>query len=532
MKTIKNRYKKNKSKKKVSKLMVGGKPKVSFPYSYFNLDDSLFIKYPILNAYLIGQTNACNDVAYGREPEFKYDENSRFLNSNLEKCVVVLKYDDICALLNNENLLDNITFLNKILGHAKLMNYEHKNVVGIFNICLHVFNITSVSNNGNTVLTERKPPKSGYGSILFNCVITSISFLFSNYTIWLGIDLKNVQFEKVAWTYISKGFSNPVITNTSPDDKVLPFNFMQLTKGITTYITNQDNATIPYHETIDLYKQFNTDIGKKSIFYFRFCFDKSAILSLRLMPFLSFSNNNIPVGIDTYSQQRETFGMFNIYNSYIKNDGTILYKLSLETISNNSLIKYITGSRENVPIVYEQRTFHTHPYINYSNYKTIIGPPSGPDWNALLDIAIIRKGQFHCVVSIEGIYIMNISIIGCLYLLKTAIPNNFGAFIVNNYEYPMRERTYDWSNYNILDEEVDENVVNDAITNYKNWFKNANNTFNKTFGVGGNFFDMHYIPWKDLKTDYEVTITYYNGKYLNIQNYNGSYLHIEDDPNL
>lgn len=507
--TCKNYKKKhNNSKKHNSKkqIMSGGRPKVNFPYTYFIIAYSDFVKYyNTLNPYLLGQTNACNNISAGLQPEFKFDQNSSFMNNDSEVCIIVLKYDDAFILNKNLDLLNDFNFLNKILGHSKLTYYRDLSLLGIYNVCLHVFDIGK--NLIGNIIYQQKKTKPGYGTVLFNCILTATSFLDIKFDmLWLGIDINNVQFEKVAWLYASKGFENPIFTNILPDGSVVPIYFIQLTSR-KQYINNQDDALIPYYDTLDLYNQINTPEGQQGIFSFKFNFDKSAILTLRLMPFLSFSEKKEVIGIENYSHQRESAGIFVNYKSYKDDDDDIINVLSLETISENSLIKFNIGEVGTV-FVEGQKIFHTHPFINYTLYNVLIGPPSSQDFIAFL-ASIIRAiqipfsnvPQFSAVISIEGIYIFSLSVNGIMLLKNGNIPNILE--IGKNYEYQFSNREYNWSTYD-NDPTIQVDAVNNETQKYLNWFNSVNNNF-------GNIIDLIFKPWNDFNQNTQFTIHYYNG---------------------
>jgi hypothetical protein len=507
-KNTRKKYKKLERKSKKNRPMIGGaRPKVSFPYVYFILDYDKFTKYlNILNPYLSIQTNACDSIALGAEqPEVKYDENIDFLNDDSELCVLVVRYNDAFDLNNNPDMFNNIGFLNRILGHAKLKHYPTLSLLGIYNVCLHPFNIT-INPQGN-IVTEKKQLEPGYGSVLFSCIKTSISFLQLQFDkLWLGIDVKNVNFNKVAWLYARNGFEDPIYSNISPDETVLSIDFIQLTSKRTSYINNRDDALIPYYETIDLHRQINTDLGKEGIFKLKFCFDKSAILTLRVLPFYSFSENKQTIGIHDFNLQREIAGRFLTYKSDEVN-GHIVNKLSLEISSENSNIKYDIGEISSVPGIEGENMFHTHPFVNYNINKTLIGPPSSDDLKLFMHFILksmptpmSKIQKFAAVIAIEGIYIYSLSISGIRHLKngKILTPND-----INNYEYPFQNRPYDWSTY-ANDTTTEDDRVNRQIKDYFKWFNDVNVKL-------GDYFKIEFKPWKEINEDTQFEIHYYNG---------------------
>lgn len=512
-KNTRKKYKKLERKSKKNTHMTGGKPKVSFPYVYFIVSYDNFKKYyNELNPYLSIQTNACDNISLGALPEVKYDEKIPFLSDKSEFCILVLKYNDAFNLNKKLDLFNDIGFLNKILGHAKLKLYPSRSLLGIYNVCLHPFIINK--DQQGKFITEDKQLEPGYGSVLFNCIKTSISFLQLQFdTLWLGIDVNNVNFKKVAWLYASKGFEDPIFSNISPDGKELSIYFIQLTSKKTSYINNRDDALIPYYEIIDLHRQINTDLGKEGIFKLKFCFDKSAILTLRILPFYSFSENKQTIGIDDFNLQRETAGRFLTYKSY-EDNGDIVNKLSLEILSESSMLKYEIGEKSHVIGIEGQKVFHTHPFINYKINNTLIGPPSSADLNTLNEF--IKNGtqtpmskiqQFAAVIAIEGIYIYSFSINGIRNLKNGRIltPND-----INNYDYPFNERKYDWSTY-ANDNTIDQDAVKNEINKYFNWFEVVNKRFD-------DYFKIDFKPWNEINDNTQFEIHYYNGNRKLVKN--------------
>jgi len=522
-KQVKPKYKykhKSKPKPKTIKIYVGGRPKINFPYTYFIINYLTFRQYyNILNPYLNLQTNICNDLSIGKTLNIDEQNNNSFLNEN-EICILVLKYDDVYLLNKDINLLNNQNFLNKILGHTKIIFYEQLQIIGIFNICLHSIDFI---NQNSQIIKQYKKKNIGYGSVLFNCVLTCIIHelnLEKRYKyLWLGINLNNVEFNKIAWLYICNGFGNPTITNITPNGIQMPFLFLQLTKEINKYINTRDDALIPYYETIDLYNQIknNTNLSKECIFSFHFNFDKSTILNLRLAPFLSFTENKEIIGIKDISLQREISGILKKYKSYVKNE-EIINTLSFETMDYNFPI-YEIGDSKAVDIKFGASiNYHTHPIINYSINNVLIGPPSGIDMALFYKIYVISMDkniqiQFHCVISIEGIYIYSLTPQAILYIYQnlqnktlTQIQlDNTLKYIEKVFDYPFNERQYNWENY-YNDNNIDENLINRHIQKYMDWFNKINNE-NDFFK---NLFNIQFSSWRDFTNEKIFTIYYFN----------------------
>jgi hypothetical protein len=517
--TRKNAIKMNKKINKKNKTLVGGRPKINFPYTYFRLDYNFIQKHNTLNHYLNTQ------LKYS----FGVDKNGPIINNNNQYCIIVLKYDDAYNLSKNESFIDDLNFLNKILGFATITYYKNVSVIGIFDVCLHKLNITENQQQKGIYITNEKPHKEGYGTVLFNCIYTSITLIrdISFNHIWIGIKIDDVRFKQLAWMYSSRGFSNPVYTNTTPDGLKMQFNFIALTNN-KIYVNDENHRKLIFNETMDLYNQIiqHPRRSNNGIFSLAFQFDKSCILSLRLMPFLSFSENKDVIGMEDFYKQRETSGRFIVYDSYMnyeynenenehknendekRNDeiGIVTYMLSMDTLNDKS-INYNIGEMGNVTVApNSEKVFHTHPMVNYVVHKVLIGPPSGDDF---LESFYTFNRQFSVVVAIEGIYIFSLSEFGIMSLKngKTVISND----VKNTLEY--RDRvSYDWSTYN-SDNNVDENAINDEVNKYLNWFNSKKNNDNNNWF---NYFDVQFKKWKELDENTEFNIYYYNSNRIKI----------------
>ena len=521
-KTQKKHTQKKHTQKKNIQSMIGGKPKINFPYTYFILNFSDFSSHKtVLNPYLNGQTKACDMIALGQPPDFIDDTSNPFLKDINDRCILVLKYPDAFELINNLNLLDDISFLNKILGHAKLTYYTQEEVIGIFNVCLHHFDI--ILNPSGPYAIQEKISKPGYGTVLFNCILTSISFLkIPVKSIWLGIDVNNVNFEKLAWLYTHKGFNDPIVSNISPNGT-----FIQLTYNpLTDNVNDEYDVQLSYYETIDLHRQLSTNTGKEGIFSLTFNFDKSAILNLRLLPFLSFEVSNktqlpIAVGIEKFHNQRETTGRLVTYTAVENNQKQIVYKLAVD-LNAESQMDYTIGSASSVANIEGRKVFHTHPFINYVKESVSIAPPSGSDFNAFLSNVVNNTSnkpipQFFSVISIEGIYICYITIEGYKLIKNKNIPQD----ISKNYEYPFKEREYNWSNYKTDPTPIDPDFINNNLTKYFTWFENVNKKY-------GNFFNIIFKSWNLFDRNTEFTIYYYNRNNLeNLENSDNTKMEID-----
>lgn len=498
MKTLKNKThlkKKNMSKsrktsKPSKKNKIGGTPKINFAYTYLIVDYENLQKFPLLNTFLLKKTQLCDCISMGTPIEkCSFNYALPFLENPSEKCILVLKYDHLVDVTTNSSLLNDEKFLERsILGHAKTIQKD--SMIGIYNVCLHLTN------------------KLGYGSVLFNVILTAIHQIIHNYSdgssdksnikLWLGIRLDNIQFSKLAYLYTTKGFNDPLISSKDMNGNELPFKIVQLTKKLYSYVTNEDEVFINYAKTMDLYYQAKKSFEKNNLYAckLRFKFDKSAILNLRLFPY--FGDKGI-TNVYQENLQREYSGVFHIFNAAIENE-SVIYKLSLETLAENKGIKYISGQQENVLLPEGDRTFHTHPIINYIKYQVLIGTPSGGDFIAFYkNFHKYKNTQFHAVITIEGIYFISLSQNSLLTAtdLTPQTDESFLQKMIQNYEYPYTERYFNWK----IEGDFDESVIPAAIQKYLLWFQKQNKNYQ-------DLFDLQFIPWKKLQKDTILEVYY------------------------
>ena len=411
-KTKRNKHKITKKRvnklKTTSKKIGGQHPKINYAYTYliFNYQDykKYIFSQPSANIFILNKANNCicleinSSVSCNNPTE---TSNTPILNNDNEYLILVMKYRNMVAfsenLKKNINLFNNPSFLNEILGSSIIRQYLDTKIVkiGIYSICLYI------------------KQGQGYGTVLFNIILHAINSIYTSMTdpnttinLCLGIRLDNPNFKKLVHLYTSFGFKNPFVSSKHLNGQPLSFKIMELSKEMDDYVTNEDTTYKTFLETIDIYKQ--TLLQTKTC-KFKFMLDRSAILNLRLMPYLNTSgkldnilNNNV--------LNNEYSGSLFIYNaSQIGDD--IYYKLSLETIQNDKGIHFNKGNKEAVEIIPDQRTYHTHPILAYVKYKRLVGFPSGGDFAAVFLLGFNEdiQFQFHMVITIEGIYILSLS---------------------------------------------------------------------------------------------------------------------------
>jgi hypothetical protein len=571
--TFKNKLRKTSKKNK--NLIGGDKPKITFPYTYYYVTREDLTKYNKLNSYINIQTKYCNWTTTPQVSDFDMpaadDMAANFLNNDNEILIIFVRYDIADKLIKDQHpttttYFNDLNFLNdQILGHAKIIKYPTVDILGIYNICVHkiTVQITVHDTLDYKQIKEKEEKTTNSGTVLISCTILAIAFLPGTFApphtfkyLWLGIDLENVQFEKLVHMYTSIGFKYPSISNIMPNgEKIEGMMIMQFFKEITNYTNNINDTIIPEMEAMDLFDQYNKyPLAKNGIFYYNFALDKSAILSLRMLPYLSFDLTTMNVkGINTFDEQVETSGTLILNNIQDKYDEDVEYNfithvLSLEPISrDDSSIKFNKGDRElkAVLVTPAQRSFHTHPYIMYENFNSIMGPPSGGDCKVfvrdVMDYMYDTKKsaiqehnpaqlpvQLRLVVAVEGIYVMSMTVAGIEYLKnnkdilsynKEKFLDHISGVTETLYKTDIRQ-TFEWAKHK--DESVAPQMVKEEINKYMKFINDLKIDDIKIgddvtiYGV--NIIKVTFFSWKDIKPNTIIGVQYYNGNNIMTDN--------------
>jgi hypothetical protein len=341
-------------------------------------------------------------------------------NTFIRAIIIILPAHIIDAFnrLTDKNVfvshLSDGSLLQQSLGHCYITWDKNltKDICGIWDLCLH----------------EKYLGKGGYGKIFIETVLDTLMFNLPNETtIWLGIDLRNKYFSKVAYLYSSFGFKNPYISVKDPFgvnyEKYLPIGFLGMSRK-NDYI---DPDTVPTEKTVisimyvlHQFLKYNnlsmpdrpkvTEINISNPFLAQECtiscfFNKSVAKWLQKLPLNASTVNN-----DGSVTQKEIGGGFTIKEPIITKNNEIFWQIFFDKKkpkSNNNPI-----SAEWVPARYN---FHTHPRETYEiyskkiGYPVLIGYPSGTDYMLILDNILIGELVFHCVLALEGVYIISLN---------------------------------------------------------------------------------------------------------------------------
>jgi len=313
--------------------------------------------------------------------------------------------DDVLQELNNGSQF------NQSIGHCYVLWDKQTNICGIFDVCLHNLFIQ----------------KGGMGTIFMDTVMDSILTNFPNNTvIWAGVDLRNQHFTKVISLYAKFGFKMPFVSFNDPfgnnHQASLPHGFVSLHRvndyidasyidrdGVisdTAYMVQQyakvtKRKALQLPSILSVKSGIDTDVGYGAE---NFC----TIQAKFDIPFAKWLAK-LPQSASTLNAngtvtQKEVGGAFWLDNPTIGQDGLFTWDIMLYAN------KGINATREEtVDMVVGRYNFHTHPKAAYRNHNVFIGFPSGQDYWAFLTASLFNNTVFHCVVTLEGIYVISLN---------------------------------------------------------------------------------------------------------------------------
>ena len=221
----------------------------------------------------------------------------------------------------------------------------------------------------------------------------SVDFILSKFpndvAIWAGVDIRNPA--EVLDMLTSKNFVHPYICKESP----LGYRFP--TYGICMYAgasapVSRESVKLEVIHTLEQFvdsREDNCDIKIK--------LSPDAIKYLK-----SLSSSGSSLNLNGTISQKEISGSLGI-TKVVKIDGMVVYVVD----PNNDSIK--NGEEETVTISRSLYNFHSHPEEAYIRHSVSNGWPSGTDYLGYLETVLMFQTIFHCVATIEGVYVITMN---------------------------------------------------------------------------------------------------------------------------
>jgi len=494
-----------------------------------------------LNDYVSVQTNACNRMIppYGIVPG---QSMPPFISSNLELCVLFM-YWDISSHLDTLKLaadktqyyvaLNDLTFLNKnVLGHAKIL--RHEPYLAIYNFCKHSLTVAP-----DAAINRRATPFGPIGFAMFTALLTATQLMsgIRAHTLWLGIDLANPDFSKVANIYTVSGFSDPIITNRDVTSAQLPFNILQLTLPLRAHESRHLESVNNFNKVMNLRDCWNMSVQSRydpkdwtglvnssvinlseyhaRIMRYRFSFDRSCVMSLRLFPYVSFDAAGGAVGVTAVDAQRETSGKFvsikSVYDPAHPENSHDVLAIETTIVSGHATLKFAVGTAGSVDMEWGEATFHTHPAVNYRQANISIAPPSSDDFLVFVNTFVYfqlpgqiqhhQSFKFSLVSTMEGVHIISLTPQGIVHFthIYRQNPHTFEAdakAITDKYEYGLAERRLLWQVRSLVELRSPDALAK-PLYEYQQWFEETNE-------ANGNLFEWNFVSWDEFSTLHQI----------------------------
>ena len=531
-------------------------PDYAFPIVAHFIPFAEFAHLRILSDYISLQTNACNGMP---SPYGSMVGHMPLFVSPSEMCVLFMRWDIVShldTLKNAQNpaqyyhTLNDVTFLNKsILGHAKILN--HPPYLAIYNFCKHMLTLVK-----DVPPSTREIPLGPIGFEMFTALLTTTQLLpgIGHDTIlWLGIDLNNPAFSKVANIYTVSGFSDPIITNMDVTGVPLPINILQLTRPLHAHESRHLESTNNFNQVMNLVADWRVSVQSRynpadwagvatssvvnyagrhaRIMRYRFSFDKSCIMSLHLFPYLSFNAQKGAIGVTQMAAQCETSGKFvsikSVYNPDDPETGYDVLAIETTSVSRGHALQFNVGTASSVQMEWGATTFHTHPVINYQSTSTKIAPPSCADFSGFVrtflffqspapapapaPVPVPAPGQIHpnqsfkfsLVSTVEGVHIISLTPQGIVHftnmIKQSPDAATFDAHlkrITDKYEYDLTKRQMIWQVRPITEPRSQE-ALHAPIEAYAAWFEETNR-------ANGNLFEWNFVSWDEFNTRHQI----------------------------
>lgn len=221
-----------------------------------------------------------------------------------------------------------------------------------------------------------------------NILESCINYLLPNTLLWVGLDMDSVKDDGDKIKKLCDiGFNSPYITNIRPDKRTICNVLAICRKNIEN---DPDNIVGTMNKITDIIQQYKKGDT---------CCKINAKLSKNAIQFLkSASKLGITINKNGTKSQKELTGELYVKN-VIKEDNKIIYIIDIDKDSVKS------GSEENVDVYPTRYNFHSHPHEAYVRHSVDKAWPSMTDYLGYLKLG--ENTIFHCVASLEGLYILS-----------------------------------------------------------------------------------------------------------------------------
>jgi hypothetical protein len=206
--------------------------------------------------------------------------------------------------------------------------------------------------------------------------------------LWVGIEIFGAEFTDILDTFITNGFNSPYVSLISPMFNDINPSVSLCRQNIPSD-PNISKAT--FNKVMYAIQQYEKD-GKSCYLYAKF--------SKRAIGFLKEASKMGVTITNGKESQKEITG--ELYVKDVKQEGgKFVYIIDIDTRSVES------GEEENVNVSATRYNFHSHPHEAYVRHSVDKAWPSVTDYLGYHQLGV--NTIFHCVATVEGLYVMSFS---------------------------------------------------------------------------------------------------------------------------
>ena len=208
--------------------------------------------------------------------------------------------------------------------------------------------------------------------------------------LWTGLEIEESDFTSKIDTFISNGFNSPYISTISPMYSDIKPSVALTRKNIPT---DPDMSTATLNKVLYAVQQYEK--GEKGCYL-------HAQLTPRAIGFLRECPDRLGYVVDDKGEnsQRELTGELYVRDVRQEND-EFVYMIDIDKSSVES------GDEENVDVAGTRYNFHSHPREAYVRHTVEKAWPSVTDYLGYHNLG--ANTIFHCVASLEGVYVISFS---------------------------------------------------------------------------------------------------------------------------
>lgn len=226
--------------------------------------------------------------------------------------------------------------------------------------------------------------------------------------LWIDIQISSPQFSQTVDKLVHNGFSHPVLVTENPAKEKIDL-------SLSVNRTNSASS-ISYNSVMNQITHVLDHKNKDK--------DSPCTLTAKITPrALKFlrktTKQGITVNKNGKKSQKELTGELYV-KKVDQENGQIVYKIDVDKGSVQS------GEEENVDVSATRYNFHSHPQEAYLKYSVDKAWPSQTDYLGYLKLG--NSTIFHCVATLEGLYVMSFSPYWCKRLKKVS-----SSFVANNF---------------------------------------------------------------------------------------------------